>query len=62
MPPLDDFARRRLGRALVSLQGAIAEFEARGADDVEPNIERLQRLHDDIRTVLQLARDNAPPR
>jgi hypothetical protein len=61
MPPLDKFARVRLGRALVSLEGAIAEFQARGADDVEPNVERLRRLCDDIRTVLQLAHDSNRP-
>ena len=61
MPPLDDFARARLGRALVSLEGAIARFEAHGGEDVEPRVARLKRLADDIRDVLQLARDNAPP-
>jgi hypothetical protein len=60
MPPLDDFARRRLGRALVSLEGAIARFEAHGSDDVEPSVKRLKRLSDDIRTVLQLARTSEP--
>jgi hypothetical protein len=58
MPPLDGFARARLGRALVSLEGAIATFQARGGDDVEPNVDRLNRLCDDIRKVLELARDN----
>lgn len=62
MPPLDEFARARLGRALVSLEGAIAAFQARGGEDVEPNVERLNRLCDDIRTVLELARDNHPRR
>ena len=57
MPPLDEFARRRLGRALVSLEGAIAQFEAQGHEDVEPNIKRLKRLCDDIRTVLELTHD-----
>jgi len=57
MPPLDEFARRRLGRALVSLEGAIAQFEARGEEDVEPNVKRLKRLCDDIRTVLEPAHD-----
>jgi hypothetical protein len=57
MPPLDEFARRRLGRALVSLEGAIAKFEAHGTDDVEPNVNRLRRLADDIRKVLELAHD-----
>ena len=56
MPPLDDFARRRLGRALVSLEGAIARFEAHGTGDVEPSVKRLKRLADDIRAVLELAR------
>jgi hypothetical protein len=60
MPPLDDFARRRLGRALVSLEGAIARFEAHGTDDVEPSVKRLKRLADDIRTVLELARGSEP--
>jgi hypothetical protein len=60
MPPLDDFARRRLGRALVSLEGAIARFEVHGSDDVEPSVKRLKRLSDDIRAVLQLARTSEP--
>ena len=59
MPQLDEFARRRLGRALVSLEGAIAQFEAHGSEDVEPNVKRLKRLCDDIRTVLELAHDGA---
>jgi hypothetical protein len=57
MAPLDEFARRRLGRALVSLEGAIAQFEAQGQEDAEPNVKRLKRLCDDIRTVLELAHD-----
>jgi hypothetical protein len=56
MPALDEFARRRLARALVSLEGAIARFEAHRNGDVEPNISRLKRLADDIRAVLRLAR------
>jgi hypothetical protein len=40
----------------VSLEGAIARFEAHGSDDVEPSVKRLKRLADDIRAVLQLAR------
>jgi len=60
MPPLDEFARARLGRALVSLEGAIIRFEAHGNGDVEPNVSRLKRLADDIRAVLQLAHDQAP--
>ena len=59
MPPLDEFSRRRLGRALVSLEGAIAQFEAQGTEDVEPNVKRLKRLCDDIRTVLDLSHDAA---
>jgi hypothetical protein len=58
MPPLDEFARRRLGRAIVSLEGAIAQFEAQGTADVEPNVNRLKRLCEDIRTVLELAHDS----
>jgi hypothetical protein len=57
MPPLDEYARRRLGRAIVSLEGAIAQFEAQGTADVEPNVNRLKRLCEDIRTVLALAHD-----
>lgn len=60
MPPLDEFARRRLGRAIVSLEGAIAQFEAQGTADVEPNVNRLKRLCEDIRTVLELAHHSAP--
>ena len=60
MPPLDDFARRRLGRALVSLEGAIARFEAHGTDDLEPSVKRLKRLADDIRAVLEFARGSEP--
>jgi ABC-type transporter Mla subunit MlaD len=60
MPPLDEFARAQLGRALASLEDAIAGFEARGAE-LEPNVDRLNRLCDDIRTVLRLARDNDSP-
>jgi hypothetical protein len=62
MPPLDEFGRRRLGRALVSLEGAIAQFEAQGTDDVEPSVRRLKRLRDDIRTVLALAHDSTATR
>jgi hypothetical protein len=60
MPPLDEFARARLGRALVSLEGAIARIEAHGNGDVEPSVNRLKRLADDIRAVLGLSHDNAP--
>jgi len=56
MPALDEFARRQLAGALVSLEGAIARFEAHGHGEVEPNINRLKRLADDIRAVLRLAR------
>jgi hypothetical protein len=59
MPPLDEFARRRLGRAIVSLEGAIAQFEAQGTSDVEPNVNRLKRLCEDIRMVLELAQRSA---
>lgn len=58
MPPLDEYARRRLGRAIVSLEGAIAQFEAQGTADVEPNVNRLKRLCEDIRAVLELAHDS----
>jgi hypothetical protein len=61
MAPLDEFARRRLGRALVSLEGAIAQFESQGQEDVEPNVKRLKRLCDDIRTVLEFAHDGRAP-
>jgi len=61
MPQLDEFARRRLGRALVSLEGAIAQFEAQGTEDVEPNVNRLKRLCEDIRAALELARHGAAP-
>ena len=59
MPPLDEFARRRLGRAIVSLEGAIAQFEAQGTADVEPNVNRLKRLCEEIRMVLELAHRSA---
>ena len=59
MPPLDEFARRRLARALVSLEGVIAQFEAQAMQDVEPKVKRLRRLRDDIRAVLDLARTGA---
>ena len=59
MPALDEFARRRLARALVSLEGVIAQFEAQAMQDVEPKVKRLRRLRDDIRTVLDLARASA---
>lgn len=55
MPPLDELTRQRLGRALVSLEGAIAQFQARRTEDVEPNVRRLQKLRDDIHTVLRLS-------
>ena len=55
MPPLDELTRQRLGRALVSLEGAIAQFQAQRTEDVEPNVRRLQRLRDDIHTVLRLS-------
>ena len=55
MPPLDELTRQRLGRALVSLEGAIARFQAQRTDDVEPNVRRLQKLRDDIHTVLRLS-------
>ncbi len=59
MPPLDEFTRRRLARALVSLEGAIGQHEVQATKDVEPVIERLRRLRDDIGTVLDLARPDA---
>ena len=55
MPPLDELTRQRLGRALVSLEGAIAQFQARRTEDVEPNVRGLQKLRDDIHTVLRLS-------
>ena len=60
MLTLDDFARRRLRRALVSLEGALTRFETQVAeDDLEPNSTRLKRLCNDIRTALELARHTA---
>ena len=59
MPPLDEVTRLRLARSVVSLEGAIAQFEARATEDLEPSIERLRRLRDDIVAVLDLARPNA---
>jgi hypothetical protein len=56
MRTLDDFDRRRLRRALVSLEGALTRLETQGAkDDVEPNSTRLKGLCNDIRTALELA-------
>jgi hypothetical protein len=55
MLPLEEVARRRLARALVSLEGAIAQFQAHGDQDAEPTVKRLKRLCEDIRTVLVLA-------
>ena len=55
MPPLDELTRQRLGRALVSLEGAIAQFQAQRTEDLEPNVRRLQKLRDDIHTVLRLS-------
>lgn len=59
MPPLDELTRQRLGRALVSLEGAIAQFEAQRPGDVEPNVRRLRRLRDDIHSVLRLSQSRA---
>ena len=57
----DDFARRRLHRMLVSLEGALTRFETQGAqDDVELNSTRLKRVCNDIRTALELAHHSAP--
>jgi hypothetical protein len=61
MPPLDELTRQRLGRALVSLEGAIAQFEAQRTEDAEPNVRRLQRLSDDIHAVLRLSQPHAEP-
>jgi hypothetical protein len=59
MLTLDDFAPRRLRRALVSLEGALTSFETQGTqDDVEPNSTHLKRLCNDIRTALELAHYN----
>jgi len=52
MPGLDAVARRRLARALVSLEGVIAQCEAHAAEDDEPKLELLTHLRDDIRIVL----------
>ena len=52
MPGLDAVARRRLARALVSLEGVIAQCEAHATEDGEPKLELLKPLRDDIRTVL----------
>ena len=59
MPQLDEVARCRLARALVSLEGAIAQFEIGAIKDCEPTVRRLQHLRDDIRAVLDLARRSA---
>jgi hypothetical protein len=57
----DDFARHRLRRMLVSLEGALTRFETQGAqEDVELNSTRLRRLCNDIRTALELAHHSAP--
>ena len=61
MPPLDELTRQRLGRALASLEGAIAQFEAQRTENVEPNVRRLQRLSDDIHAVLRLTQPRAEP-
>jgi hypothetical protein len=52
MPGLDAVARRRLARALVSLEGVIAQCEAHVTEDDEPKLELLKHLRDDIRIVL----------
>ena len=62
MPQLDEVTRRRLARALVSLEGTIAQFEALALKDSEPKVKRLQRLSDDIRSVLDLAHRDAGQR
>ena len=62
MPQLDEATRRRLARALVSLEGTIAQFEALPIKDSEPKVKRLQRLSDDIRYVLDLAHRDAGQR
>jgi len=62
MPPLDEVTRRRLARALVSLEGTIAQFEALAMKDSEPKVKRLSRLRDDIRFVLDLAQRNVAKR
>jgi hypothetical protein len=62
MPQLDEVARRRLARALVSLEGTIAQFEALAMKDCEPKVKRLVHLRDDIRTVLGLAQRNEAQR
>ena len=62
MPRLDDVARRRLARTLVSLEGVIGEAEAQCAEDVEPKLKRLKHLRDDIRIVLDFARADAERR
>jgi hypothetical protein len=58
MPTLDEFTRRRLGRALVSIECTIAKFESYETADAQANVRRLKRLGDDIRTVLELAHDD----
>ncbi|MFL5950576.1 MAG: hypothetical protein ACJ74M_03135 [Gaiellaceae bacterium] len=55
MPALDEYARTRLARTLLSLNGAIALFEAQHSENGEPSVERLKRLRDDIETVLRVA-------
>jgi hypothetical protein len=62
MPQLDEATRRRLARALVSLEGTIAQFEALPIKDSEPKVKRLQRISDDIRVVLELAQRSAAER
>jgi hypothetical protein len=58
MPTLDELTRRRLGHALVSIEWTITEFERYGTADAKPNVNRLKRLSDDIRAVLELAHDD----
>ena len=62
MPQLDEVTRRRLARALVSLEGTIAQFEALAMKDSEPKVKRLQRLSHDIRVVLDFGHRNAAHR
>jgi hypothetical protein len=62
VPRLDGVARCRLARALVSLEGVIAHYEAHATEDVEPKLKRLRHLRDDIRVVLGLAHQDAARR
>jgi hypothetical protein len=58
---IDDWGRVRLAQALESLDDAITLLEWRYSFEAESSIARLERIREELRMALALARDPRTP-